>query len=78
MTQRSKLTIERVETVTKVRKKRMKSPDQHVLFIRGLNPDLHAQFKSYCAKRGKTMKKLIVGFMQRMVDKARMGEKGDE
>lgn len=33
------------------------------LFIRDLNPDKHAAFKAACARRGRTMRGIILAFM---------------
>lgn len=66
----SKITVEHVET--KVRKKRMKSPHTDVLFLRGLPNDLKSDFKSYCAKRGKSMKEVLLNFMKSMANKSKL------
>lgn len=47
-----------------------------VIFLRGLNNDLKAKFKSYCAMRGKTMTEVLEQFMEKCA--SRVAEDADD
>lgn len=42
-------------------------PESKVFFIRGISNEVHHQFKSFCAKRGISMNKMLMRLIKRAI-----------
>lgn len=58
--------------------KKPKEPRTGVLFLQGIDKDLHRHFKAYCAQRGISMTRMVELMMREVVRAEDEGDKPEE